>query len=136
MTGDGPAANEDFSAGFGVGSVAVRDGTGDEEATGFDVEFKADAEGPPFLLAVLALLELVEVAGSAVRALDEFEFLLVAADKVFRLFAFEFLFDSETVMVRGTSRLELDDSDGRSPGTVKTMSKVFECCSTCAVTPG
>jgi hypothetical protein len=57
-------------------------------------------------------------------------FLFVEGDEAFRLFAFEFLFDSVAELDRG-SRPRFDaTSGGRAPGTVKTTSSLFERCST------
>lgn len=128
------ADSEDFCAGVGVGSFAVGDGTGDGVAAVFNAVFAADAEAALFLLAAFAALEFGEVA--ALRALDEFEFLFVAAGDAFRLLAFEFLLESGPGMLLGNSRPEFDGTDGGAPGTVNTTSSLFERCSTRAVAPG
>ena len=109
-------------------------------APGFDAEFSGDAARALFLLAALDLLELDAVEGDALRVVAAFDrsrtFLLVAAGEVFRLLALAFLFDSGTVTGREISPDEFDATDGRPPGTVKTISSLFARCSQCAVAPG
>lgn len=164
VTVDGVLA-DGLGAGVGVGTLAVGDGDGDGKgvATGFDGELKAEVGEAPFLLAVLAVLAFEGGAGAGLTTFDDFERLdavLVAggsevlrlltalmftgavlrlltlvftgAGEELRLFALEFSFGVKTGMLR----TEFVAAVEVAPGSVKTTSNWFECCSTRPVAPG
>ncbi len=133
--GEATAADEDFWAGVGVGTLIVEDGSGDGTgvAPGFDPEFEAAA----------GVVLLVELELPPLRALDELdrsaEFLLADNEGggiVLRLLAFELRFDSEPFICRCGSRPALAATAVLPPATVNTTSSRFERCSTRAVAPG
>ena len=129
MTGDPVGADKDFCVGVGLGSFAVGDGRGDASGVGvgFEAESAADVLDPVLVFE----LELVRAEPLVVAEFDRSAvFLFVAGDGVFRLFAFEFLFDS-IAELEPDSRPRFDaTSEGRAPGTVMTTSSLFVRCST------
>jgi hypothetical protein len=115
--GEGPGEEPGVAAGFTF-EFAIKAGAG--VGLAFELEFELEFE-----------LVLAGLRGAVLAA--EFLLALTSDDgggDALRWFALEFLFATDVLAARAESRPVFAAAAGFPPGTLKTTSSLFECCST------